>query len=143
MKRIKFKELELTNKMSTEIEILTQLKTQLINFLDELIESFPSEPDFVVFRIFANDRIPITEIMNYIINNLCPLQEMVKTRNEDFFLNYNILFENFDNDGSSKVNHFKRLWTSGNLDKEDKETIWRWFQSFIYLGNKYIECKKK
>lgn len=129
--------------MSSEIEILSQLKTQLINFFDELIETFPSEPDFVVFRIFANDRVPITEIMNYIVNNLCPLSEMVKTQDENFFLNYNILFETFTETGNNKVNHFKRLWTSGNLDKEDKETLWKWFQSFIYLGNKYIDCKKK
>ena len=129
--------------MSSEIEILTQLKTQLINFLDELIETFPSEPDFVVFRIFANDRIPITEIMNYIVNNLCPLGEMVKNQDEKFFLNYNILFETFTEQGSNKVNHFKKMWTSGSLDKEDKETMWKWFQSFIYLGNKYVECKKK
>lgn len=129
--------------MSSELELLIQLKTQLVNFLDELIESFPSEPDFVIFRIFVNDRIPIADIMKYITINLCPLQEMVKNRDETFFFNHNILFEKFNEAESSKVNHFKRLWSSGNLDKEDKEVIWRWFQSFIYLGNKYLECKKK
>lgn len=129
--------------MSSEIEILIQLKTQLVNFLDELIESFPNEPDFVIFRIFVNDRIPISEIMKYITNNLCPLQDMIKNRDEQFFLNHNVLFEKFSENESSKVNHFKRMWTSKDLDKEDKEAIWKWFQSFVFLGNKYLECKKR
>ena len=128
--------------MSSEIEILTQLKTQLVNFLDELIESFPNEPDFVIFRIFVNDRIPITDIMKYITVKLCPLQDMVKNRDEQFFLNNNILFEKLSDNGNNKVNYFKRLWTSSSLDKEDKEIIWKWFQSFIFLGNKYLEKHK-
>lgn len=129
--------------MSSEIELLIQLRTQLVNFLDELIESFPNEADFVIFRIFVNDRIPIADIMKYIVNNLCPLQDMIKNRDEHFFLNHNVLFEKFSENENSKVNHFKRMWTSKTLDKDDKEVIWRWFQSFVFLGNKYIECKKR
>jgi hypothetical protein len=128
--------------MSSEIDILIQLKKNLVSFLDELIESFPNEPDFVIFRIFVNDKIPTENIMSYITKNLCPLGDMVKTRDENFFLNHNILFEKFREDESSKVNYFKKMWTSGSLDKEDKEVIWKWFQSFIYLGNKYMEIKK-
>jgi hypothetical protein len=129
--------------MSSETEILIQLKTQLVNFLDELIESFPSEPDFVIFRIFVNDRLPILDIMKYIVANLCPLHDMIKNRDEKFFLNHNILFEKFNEDENNKVNHFKKLWTSSQLDKDDKEVIWRWFQSFVFLGNKFLDCKKK
>ena len=80
--------------------------------------------------------------MSYITENLCPLQDMVKRRDEDFILNHNILFEKFDEHKTSKVNYFKNMWTSGTLDARDKETIWRWFQVFIYLGNKYIESSK-
>jgi hypothetical protein len=127
--------------MSSELDTLVQLKTQLVNFLDELIDSFPNEPDFVIFRIFVNDKIPIESIMKYITENLCPLQDMVKNKDEQFFLSHNILFEKFSEKESSKVNHFKKLWTSGMLDKDDKEVMWKWFRSFIYLGNKYMEYK--
>lgn len=128
--------------MSSELEILIQLKTQMVSFLDELIETFPNEPDFVIFRIFLKDRIPIEDIMKYIVNNLCPMGDMVKSRNEDFFLKNNILFDQLDEGSSTTVNHFKNLWTSKKVDKEDREVIWRWFQSFIFLGNKYAEIKK-
>jgi hypothetical protein len=129
--------------MSSELELLIQLKTQLVNFLDELIETFPSEPDFVIFRIFINDQIPILDIMLYIIGELCPLYDMVKTKNESFFLDHNILFAKFDEKKSEKVNRFKRIWKSGNLDQEDKDVIWSWFNSILYLGNKFAELKRK
>lgn len=128
---------------SSEIEILIQLKTQLVNFLDECIETFSQEPDFVIFRIFVKDQIPITDIMDYIIEKLCPSQEMVKNRDENFFLNQNFLFEKLDSKKTNKVNHFKKLWLSPDTDKEDKEAIWRWFSTFIYLGNKYKQLKGK
>jgi hypothetical protein len=129
--------------MSTEIDLLVQLKSQLVNFLDELIETFPSEPDFVIFRIFINDQIPILDIMNYIVEELCPLHNMVKARDEAFFLEHNILFAKFDEKKHEKVNRFKRIWKSGNIDKEDKDAIWSWFNSIIYLGNKFIELRRK
>ena len=138
----KFKELIRVNKMS-DIEILIQLKNQLVNFLDELAETYPDEPDFVIFRHFVSDKIPIVDIMEYIVTHLCPLQDMVKNRNEEFFLNRNILFENLHQDSTNKINYFKRLWTSEVLDKENKETIWKWFNAFIYLGNKYTEAMKR
>ena len=125
-----------------EIQLLTQLKKQLVTFLDELIESFPDEPDFVIFRIFVNDRLPIVDIMNYIVTELCPLKDMIKNRDEKFFLNYNVLFEKFDENDSTKVNHFKNLWLSKSLDTEDRETMWRWFSSFVSLGLKYKELKQ-
>jgi hypothetical protein len=129
--------------MSTEIELLTQLKTQLVNFMDELIETFPKESDFIIYRIFINDQIPILDIMNYIVTELCPLYEMVKNKNESFFLDHNILFSKFNGKKADKVNRFKKLWTSGDLDNEDKEVLWSWFDSIIYLGNKFCELKRK
>ena len=129
--------------MSSELELLIQLKTQLVNFLDELIETFPSEPDFVIFRIFINDQIPILDIMLYIIDELCPLYDMVKEKNEAFFLEHNILFAKFDEKKSEQVNRFKRIWKSGTLDQEDKDVIWSWFNSIIYLGNKFTELKRR
>ena len=127
--------------MSHELELLIQLKNGLVNFLDELIESFPDEPDFVIFRIFVKDQIPISNVMDYIVTTLLPLQNMVKERNDDFFLNNNILFDNFEQANTSKINHFKRLWLSERVDDEDRNVIWSWFDSFLYLANKYLEIR--
>lgn len=127
--------------MSSEIELLIQLKTQLVSFMDELIEQFPEEPDFIIFRIFLKDRVPIADVMKYITNKLLPMKDMVKEKNDKFFMNNNILFGKFSPNESSKVDHFKKLWQSNQLDQEDRDTIWRWFESFIYLAQKYAEIQ--
>jgi len=123
----------------SQLDLLRQLKDELIFFFDELIELLPEEPDLVIVRIFLKDKIPIVDIMEYIVNELIPLKPMVLQRDDRFFVNHNILFTKID---ENKVNHFKRLWTCGSLDKENKETIWRWFRSFIYLAEKYTQCSK-
>lgn len=128
--------------MSTEIDLLLQLKNQLVQFFDELIDSFPSETDFIVFRIFIKDRIPITDIMKYICSFLCPLKKQVEEKDEKFFLEHDLLFGNFEAGRVKKVNHFKNLWLSKNVNEEDRITLWKWFYSFICIGNKYMEINK-
>lgn len=123
----------------SEIEVLTEFKTQLIAFFDELIGQFPQEGDLVVVRLFLANQIPIKVAMdsfNHKINkNDQELRKMVKERNESFFLEHSL----FDNLGKEKISHFKRLWRSGRLDDEDKRVIWNWIDAFIYLGDKYTK----
>jgi hypothetical protein len=122
----------------SEIEILKQFKNSLISFLDELIVQFPEEGDIVIFRIFVKDRIIISSIMNYFVQKILPLKKMVDERNEDFFLNYCSIFEDINNDTQkNKVNKFKKLWRSNCLDEDDRIVIWKWFDSFMFLSEKY------
>ena len=62
-----------------------------------------------------------------------PCTKMIKERNENFFLESNI----FDSISKTKVVHFKKLWRSKSLDDDDKKVIWQWFDSFIFLSEKY------
>ena len=62
---------------------------------------------------------------------------MIKDRNELFFLESNI----FDSISKSKVLHFKKLWRSEQLDDDNKQIIWKWVDSFVYLADKYIKAK--
>jgi hypothetical protein len=122
----------------SEIEILKQFKNSLISFLDELIVQFPEEGDIVIFRIFVKDRIIISNIMNYFVQKILPLKKMVDERNEDFFLNHCSIFEDINNDTQkNKVNKFKKLWRSNCLDEDDRIVIWKWFDSFMFLSEKY------
>ena len=119
-------------------EVEKQFKTALISFLDELIGQFPHEGDLVIFRIFLKDRIPMSNILNYCVLKILPLKQMVVDRNEDFFLNHCSLFESVDIDiKKDKVNNFKRLWRSNQLDDDDKRVIWEWFDTFVFLAEKY------
>ena len=142
--KLTFKDVFYSTKMSDQTALLNSLRITLVEFLDELIDTFPQEGDFVIFRIFIKDRIPPEFIMKYIVEKLCPLEEMVKKRDEGFFLNNNILFGFDGNDNTlNKVNHFKRLWQSNSMDAENKDIIWSWFKTFIALGNKYKNLQNK
>lgn len=127
----------------SKLDLLKQLNNHLVSFLDELIETFPQEPDFIIFRILVKDKLDTEDIMNYIVNRLCPLQDMVKNKNESFFLDNNILFENLDKKNNDKINRFKKIWISGNLDQENKDILWSWFASIISLGKRYTEIITK
>jgi hypothetical protein len=127
--------------MSTQLDLLVQLRMQLINFLDELIETFPGENDFLVYRIMIKDRLPITDIMDYVVKYVCPLQEAVRTKNDETILNHNIIFGKLSEKGMAKVARYKKIWQQ--IDQEDKNTIWRWVSSFINIGLKYAEVSKE
>jgi hypothetical protein len=118
----------------SEIHILKSLKSELTTFFDELISLMPEEGDIVIIRFWIGDKFPIQDIMEHIIANLLPIKDLVKTRNEDFFLKNNVLFDQLD---SNKVNYFKKLWCSGTLDEDDKVVIWKWFQRILLRAEKY------
>lgn len=126
--------------MSTAV--LKEFKTQLIIFFDELIDNFPDEGDLVIARLFISTQIPIKDLMdhfNHKINtNDQELRRMVKARRDDFFL-YNTLFSSVE----SNLSHFKKIWRSGRLDDEEKDIIWKWIDTFIFLGDKYTNSLKK
>jgi hypothetical protein len=125
----------------SELQVLTEFKTGLISFFDELIDQFPQEGDLVMIRIFLKDQIPIEDVVNIFSNAInkdnAKLKKMIKDRNEIFFLENNI----FDSISKTKVVHFKKLWRSGSLDEEDKKVVWRWVDSFVYLSEKYNKIK--
>lgn len=130
----------------SDIEVLIEFKKQLINFLDELIAQFPEEGDIVVLRLFISNQMEIIEVMNLFITlitkNDNEFRIMIKERNETFFLEYDI-FDLIGRQKTEKVGHFKKLWRSGRLDKDDKNIIWKWVDTFVFLGDKYIRTLNK
>ena len=120
----------------SKIQILIDFRTALVNFFDELIEQFPEEGDLVMLRIFLNDQVPIADVMSVFISKLLPLKEIVIKRDVNFFLGAGAasLFEKLE---KSKVNYFKILWQSDRLDDSDRDQIWKWYDYFIILAEKY------
>jgi RNA binding exosome subunit len=130
------------NKMS-EILILKEFKKNLISFVDELIDQFPSEGDLVILRIYFSDQCEIKQVMEsftqYLNRDDNIIKKNIEERNDSFFLNHNTLFENVVD--KSKILHFKKIWRSPQLDQEDKEIIWKWIDSFVFLSDKYTKNK--
>ena len=51
----------------TETLILKEFKQNLIDFIDELIDLYPSEGDLIKLRIFLNDQNDIKETMKTLV----------------------------------------------------------------------------
>tara|TARA_A100001011_G_scaffold400150_1_gene512731 strand:- start:2198 stop:2575 length:378 start_codon:yes stop_codon:yes gene_type:complete len=120
-----------------QLQLLKQFDEQLTHFFDELIRQFPHEGDLVIIRLFlttqisAEDKMRIfTETINS-DNNL--FRNKIKERDEIFFLKNDI----FDRFGTEKSGHFKKLWASGQLDKDDKEVMFKWLDIFVKLSDRY------
>jgi len=131
--------------MTTTVEqVLSIYKQSIVAFMDELIDQFPKETGLILARIFLKDQIPIEVTMkNFIFKldkNNGHLKKMVAEKNEQFFIDNDIFSIESGGDSYSlpggTVNHFRKLWLS-DLDKDDQETMWKWFESFVVLADKY------
>ena len=127
----------------SEILILKEFKKNLISFVDELVDQFPSESDLVILRIYFSDQCEIKQVIEsftqYLNKDDNIIKRNIEERNDSFFLNHNTLFENVID--KSKIIHFKKIWRSPQLDQEDKEIIWKWIDSFVFLSDKYTKNK--
>lgn len=126
----------------SEILILKEYKKNLIFFIDELIDQFPLEGDLIILRIYLNDQVNIKDVMEtftqYLNKDDQVIKNNIKHRNDTFFFNNTNLFDTFD---KTKMMHLKKVWRSPQLNKEDKETIWKWIDSFVFLSDKYAKNK--
>ena len=130
----------------SDIQVYETLQTNLVSFLDELIEIFPNEGDFVLFRIMVKDLIPIIEIAKYMEFYLLPEKEAVKTAlksaingNQAPFNNkLNDMFNKFagkaDSDNVGYVTNYKQLFDI--LYNDNSVSIWKWLNVFIHILEK-------
>jgi hypothetical protein len=123
------------------LEILHLYKTNVIKFLESLVELFPEESDLIVVRILFENQIPIEESMKKLCLKVIPSSAMIKARDAEFFIkNANNIFSGADTD---RVFHWKEMWNSKRLDKADKENIFKWLDLFLGLAEMYIQNEKK
>ena len=120
------------------LQILKKFKTELLFFFDELIECFPEEGGFIIFRIMLKDQLDIKWFVDKLIEKLLPQKDEVKKRNDSFFIEYGF---NIFNKNKNKVNTYANLWKE--LDDTTKETIWSWYDSFIQMGELYVKTLKE
>jgi hypothetical protein len=131
----------------SSIDILNQFKLTMISFLDELIEHFSdvlisrTKADLIIFRIFLKDQIDVNTVMSMFIQKALPYKEMISNRNEDFFLSHCSLLDsmNYSDANKNRLNYFKTLWASEKIDDDDKKAIWEWFDTFVFLSEKYLK----
>lgn len=121
-----------------KLNIIREFRTRLVEFLDELIEQFPHEGEFLIIRIFIKDQVPMADVLGRYIRDLLPFADQVKARDETFFLNNTLLYTGASV-AQNKVNHFKELWLSNQLDENDREAAWKWMDLLNAIAMQYYK----
>lgn len=120
-------------------KILAGFKNGLITFFDELIAQFPDDVTLVIVRLHIADKVDVRDVMTGFIQDLLP--EKDKITNKDPTLFNNKFFFRF---GSEKdTNCLLRLFQHPKLGASDRDTIWKWFESFVFWAEKYQAFKAK
>ena len=123
------------------VQVVQTFHRSLVSFFDELIEMFPTEQQFVLYRIMVKDQIPITELIRQISGYLLPEKEAVKVALSSalgkgdaapFNERIHAMFAQFG--GASETTTYKKMFDE--MDKDSKIAIWQWLQLFIQLLEK-------
>lgn len=121
-------------------QILIQFKKSLVCFLNELIDAFPGEKELIIIQIYISNQVSIKDILDTFLFCLKKddgkLELDIASRNEHVFTR-NELFSSMST--RLKSFNFNRLWSSGTLDDDEREIIWKWIDSFVELTNKYSD----
>ena len=123
----------------SELQLLQTFKNQIINFLDELIQQFPNQAEFVIIRVFVKDQIPLADVLGRFIKECLDFHDQIKRKDEKFFLESDIIVNALGGNqmGLDVMDKLRELWRSDSLDQEDRDMVWRWLDLFFSIAQKY------
>lgn len=124
--------------------IVTAFNNIGTQFMAELVETFPDEPQFKVFKsgvralIWANKSKLIQLYAHYCDN----FHDQITTKDENFFLseNYDTIIDADDKDMVTQIiDKLKIHWKTMNT--ENKEKVWEYIQTLLKLSDQYVATK--
>jgi hypothetical protein len=122
------------------LKILGVFKENYILFIDDLLSIFPDDKDLNILKVLFVNQISTENIAQQFSMKVLPFENMIKNRDEKYFLEDDKIYREVKTEA---VDKFKNIWKTGNIDKENKEMIWRWLDQFVILINKYIRILYK
>ena len=128
----------INNSEELKLGLIREFRDQLVSFLDDLIEAFPAESDLIIIRICVKDQLPMADVLGRYIRDLLPIAKQIKDRNAGFFLQNTLLYSGAPL-ATAKINHFKDLWQSDQLDDNDRDTIWKWMDVLNAVASRYLK----
>jgi hypothetical protein len=132
-KENKVKFIKVSVNMSVKaVNILNRFKNTLVQFLDDLIETFPRHESFVAMRILVKDQISPIIIMEGFLEDLDHIDKQVSVRSNEFFCEDNPVFAKL---GAST--EFSQIWFSEAMDEENRNVMWLWIEDLTKLAKLY------
>ena len=112
---------------------------QLDNFINELCTIFPKSKDISLFADKYNLIRSVNSglIIDYFTLYIYPHKNKINNKDESFFLEGGGQDEIKDTSGLKFRDNIKTLWIN-EMSDENKEIIWKYFNIFILLCEKYL-----
>ena len=115
--------------------VLQELKEQVLNLLDDLLEILPNESDILLVRLFFENNADPYFIMQGFLKWVYPWKKFILERNEKFFAEADHIFGPIP---PEKLKKFKQVYHDGKtLSEDDKKVIWDYFAVYIALIERY------
>lgn len=117
---------------SRAIAILNRFKSSLVQFLDDIIETFPREETFVTMRILVKDQVSTVLIMEAFLEDLVRIEAQIAARDSEFFTHTNPIF--------AKIGYpagFAAIWNSPGMTNANRDTMWLWLGEIVKLARMY------
>lgn len=112
---------------------------KFLEFMKDLIESFPDDKDFKLCKqsfnllLIVDERKPVEMFNLYAIK----YKPMIILRDESFFLNHEFMEEINDNDSNFSIELLLKLKNSWkNLDAKNKTVIWNYLEILYKVSDK-------
>ena len=122
----------------TSTLFLSKFKENMIHFLDEMVETF-NLPGFIVYRVLI-ENMPIDKVMAEFIKHVIPNKRKVSNRQSEFFKD---LLEVCEPDIQEIILCVHRVIVSDAVDSDTKDVIWKWFDQFIVLAERYVQSREQ
>ena len=113
-----------------------KFKTSLLQFLDELIDQYPTYPSIVIVRIFIKDKVNAKAAIQTYVKEVLPYYSLIQKKNDVLFTDLNVIYRScFGATRKTHIENLKTIWTGS--DDENKKAIWKWINFFSLLSIKY------
>ena len=119
--------------MSAKQKFAEGFNDWLVKLFRELVKMYPQNKDFKNAKneITILSQSPQYEmIIQYYEEYVSPYRQYLRNRDEQFFLEFDLASTKME-----FLNYLKDLWKCA--DNETKETLWKYFQIFDKLSEKY------
>ncbi len=117
------------------MSFITSFHNQLDALFNFLIENYPNETQFVVYKNFIQNarKINSIKVIVQMMNHLEPHKDKIYKEDEKFFLDYD--FGTYGDNAGDKSLQLKEIY-SNCQDPEFKQKLWQYMQVLLKLGEK-------
>ena len=118
------------------LAVVQQFRDNVLQLLEELVEQINYEEEIIMAHILVkNNQVPSQLLIEKVGGSIYRHKQMIKNRDEEFFKIDDNIIASIHPKGKTDI--MKRIWESNVLDTEDKQIVWEWIDTLLYIYEKY------